>query len=39
MNFWTPTFEAWGKGFKAEDMPWYTLYDYVEVFTYNEHMN
>ena len=39
MNFWTPTFESWGKGFKAEDMPWYVLYDYVEVFTYNEHLN
>ena len=39
MNFWTPTFESWGKGFKSEDMPWYALYDYVEVFTYNEHMN
>jgi beta-glucanase (GH16 family) len=35
MNFWTPTFESWGKGFKAEDMPWYVLYDYVETFTYN----
>lgn len=39
MNFWTPTFHSWGKGFDAVDMPWYVLYDYVEVFTYNEHMN
>jgi len=39
MNFWTPTFDSWGAGFKAEDMPWYVLYDYVEVFTYNEHLN
>ena len=35
MNFWTPTFESWGKGFNAADMPWYVLYDYVETFTYN----
>ena len=35
MNFWTPTFESWGKGFNAKDMPWYVLYDYVETFTYN----
>ena len=35
MNFWTPTFESWGKGFDAKDMPWYVLYDYVETFTYN----
>ena len=35
MNFWTPTFESWGKGFNAADMPWYVLYDYVETFTWN----
>jgi len=35
MNFWTPTFESWGKGLDAKDMPWYVLYDYVETFTYN----
>jgi len=35
MNFWTPTFESWGKGFQPADMPWYVLYDYVETFTYN----
>jgi|Transcript_6403 hypothetical protein len=39
MNFWTPTFHSWGQGFNAADMPWYVLYDYVEVFTYNEHLN
>lgn len=39
MNFWTPTFHSWGSGFDAVDMPWYVLYDYVEVFTYNEHNN
>lgn len=36
MNFWTPTFESWGAGFNAVDMPWFVLYDYVEVFTYDE---
>ena len=35
MNFWTPTFESWGKGFDAADMPWYVYYDYVETYTYN----
>jgi len=35
MNFWTPTFESWGKDFKPEDMPWYVLYDYVETYTWN----
>ena len=35
MNFWTPTFHSWGQGFDPADMPWYALYDYVEVFTYN----
>ena len=39
MNFWTPTFHSWGEGFDPADMPWYVLYDYVEVFTYNEHNN
>lgn len=38
MNFWTPTFHSWGEGFNPEDMPWYVLYDYVEVFVYNQHM-
>ena len=36
MNFWTPTFHSWGDGFDPVDMPWYVLYDYVEVFTYDE---
>lgn len=39
MNFWTPTFHSWGDGFDPVDMPWFALYDYVEVFTYNEHAN
>jgi hypothetical protein len=39
MNFWTPTFESWGKGFNAADMPWYVLYDYVETYTWNSHTN
>ena len=39
MNFWTPTFHSWSKGFDPVDMPWYALYDYVEVFTYNKHSN
>lgn len=39
MNFWTPTFHSWGEGFNPSDMPWYALYDYVEVFTYNKHSN
>ena len=39
MNFWTPTFHSWGAGFNPIDMPWYVLYDYVEVFTYDEEHN
>ena len=35
MNFWTPTFESWGKGFDAADMPWYVHYDYVEAHVWN----
>ena len=35
MNFWTPTFEPWNKGFNAKDMPWYLLFDYVETYNYN----
>ena len=35
MNFWTPTFESWGKGLNTAAMPWYVEYDYVETFTYN----
>jgi len=36
MNFWTPTFHSWGDGFNPVDMPWYVLYDYVEVFNYDQ---
>lgn len=39
MNFWTPTFESWGHGLDAKDMPWYLLYDYVEVFTWDPETN
>ena len=39
MNFWTPTFESWHAGFDPHDMPWYVMYDYVEVFTYDEENN
>lgn len=39
MNFWTPTFDSWGKGFDAADMPWEVKYDYVETFTWNTHTN
>lgn len=39
MNFWTPTFESWGAGLDAKDMPWYVLYDYVEVYSYDEEEN
>ena len=35
MNFWTPTFHSWGKGLDPADMPWYVLYDWVEVYNYN----
>lgn len=39
MNFWTPTFESWGKGLDAADMPWFVEYDYVETYVYNHHTN
>ena len=39
MNFWTPTFQSWGQGLDATNMPWYVLYDYVETFTYNSETN
>ena len=39
MNFWTPTFDSWGAGLKHEDMPWYVLYDYVEVSKWNASTN
>ncbi len=39
MNFWTPTFHSWGKGLEVEDMPWYLLFDDVEVYTFNVESN
>lgn len=39
MNFWTPTFHSWGHGLDASDMPWFLLYDYVEVHKYNHASN
>ena len=39
MNFWTPTFHAWGAELTADDMPWYVLFDYVEVYSYNNEKN
>ena len=39
MNFWTPTFESWGKGLEPVDMPWYVNYDFVETYTWNRHTN
>ena len=39
MNFWTPTFHSWGHDLDATDMPWFLLYDYVEVFTWNADSN
>ena len=39
MNFWTPTFHSWASGFDPIDMPWYLLFDYIEVYTYNEQLH
>lgn len=39
MNLWTPTFNSWGRGLQLEDMPWYLMFDYVEVFKYDEKAN
>ena len=39
MNFWTPVDHPWAEGFDDKDMPWYLLYDYVEVYSWNEHEN
>ena len=36
MNFWTPTFYPWNIGRQNYNMPWYALYDYVEVWNYNQ---
>lgn len=37
MNFWTPTFHSWGTDLNMHggNMPWYTLFDYVEAYRYN----
>jgi endo-1,3-1,4-beta-glycanase ExoK len=39
MNFWTPTFHSWGHDLEPVDMPWYVLYDYVEVFEWDHNSN
>ena len=39
MNFWTPTFHAWGADFNPADMPWYLHFDYVEAYSYNTEKN
>jgi len=39
MNFWTPEFSSWGHSLRAESMPWYVLYDYVEVYKYDAAAN
>ena len=39
MNFWTPTFHSWGHGLDTSDMPWFLLYDYVEVHNWNHETN
>ena len=41
MNFWTPTDSERSKGLELtpEDLPWYVLFDYVEVFTWDEASN
>lgn len=36
MNFWTPKWEQWGKGLNDATMPWYTRYEYVEAYDYNQ---
>ena len=36
MNLWTPQFPQWQVGFDDVDMPWYAMYDFVEVYTYNK---
>ena len=35
MNFWTPEFEPWVNGRDDSDMPWYTRYDWVEVYDWD----
>ena len=39
MNFWTPTFNSWSHGLDPTDMPWFLLYDYVEVHKWNPESN
>ena len=34
MNFWTPEFAPWGDNFDDASMPWYTSYEWVEVWDY-----
>ena len=37
MNFWTPAFEhAWGADFFPGNMPWYLLFDYVELYNWDK---
>lgn len=36
MNFWTPSYEVWANGFIDFSMPWQALYDYVEVYSFDE---
>ena len=36
MSFWPPEFSSWGAGLNDNDMPFYTFYDYVEVYNYNQ---
>ena len=35
MNFWTPTFDKWGRGLDEAQMPFYTKYDYVEAYDWD----
>ena len=37
MNFWTPTWTEWGSGLNDSDMPWSLLYDWVEVYQYDQY--
>ena len=40
MNFWTPTGDnELSAGFDDKTMPWYVLYDYVEVYSWEEATN
>ena len=35
MNFWTPEFSPWMENRDDSSMPWYTSYDWVEVWDYD----